>query len=84
MMYTEIEQVELMSISAFISNLGGAAGLCAGMSVVTIMQAIAFYIQHKCSKSSQIEPDTKEAPKTVLGGYLNRLDCVMNILLCKH
>jgi Amiloride-sensitive sodium channel len=72
--YTEVEQYQLMNPSSFVANLGGVFGLCTGMSVVTIIQALALSVEYMLNKFRKPSnwSDMKKAVQC--SGYIGRLD----------
>jgi Amiloride-sensitive sodium channel len=72
--YTEITEERLMNPSSFAANLGGVFGLCSGMSVVTIVQALAYCVEYVLNKLKT--PAAWENVKRAVegSGYVGRLD----------
>jgi Amiloride-sensitive sodium channel len=72
--YTEISQEKLMNPASFAANLGGVFGVWTGMSVVTIVQALAFCFEYMLNKFRRPAAwrDVKKAVDN--SGYFGRPD----------
>jgi Amiloride-sensitive sodium channel len=72
--YTDVSQEKLLNLASFVASLGGVFGVWTGMSVVTIVQALALCIEHMLNKCRR-PAAWKNVKKAVNNsGYLGRPD----------